>query len=245
MLKKYFFYILIISGTFSACKKDPAPPPGDNNDTNNNTTTPLPTNLPDGNFEQWALSAQSTFEEPASGWWTTLNVLKNLGGPETVFKVSDKNTGAYAAKLVTGMWNDLLIPGLLISGTFDFNAPNMVIQGKPFTEKALKLKGYYKYTSVNGDSAAIYANLTLYNTQSLMRDTVAEVRFPVLNTVTAYTYFEMDFNYLLTGINPDSLTLVFSSSADGANFNGQAGSTLFVDDISLVLPGNKKYTVSF
>lgn len=240
MLKK-FLILIILSVSIYSCKKDPAPLPDDNNDTNNNATTPLPTNLPDGNFEQWALSAQSTFEEPASGWWTTLNVLKNLGGPETVFKVSDKNTGAYAAKLVTGMWNDLLIPGLLISGTFDFNAPNMVIQGKPFTQKPLKLKGYYKYTSVNGDSAAIYSNITRYNTQTSQRDTIAEVRFPVLNTVSAYTLFEIDYNYLLTDVTPDSLTIVFSSSADGANFNGQTGSTLFIDDISLLLPGKITY----
>ena len=219
-----------------SCKKEPI---NDKPDDTDNSSVPMVSNIPNGDFEQWALSAENTYEEPSTGWWTSLNVLKNLGGPETLLKTNDKHTGAYAAKLETKAWDNLMIPGLLLTGTFDFAAPNMVIQGKPFTEKPLKLKGYYKYTSVNADSAAIYANVTHYNEQTHQKDTIGEARFAVLSTVGTYTLFEIDFTYFYNDIAPDSLSIVFASSADGANFNGQQGSTLFIDDVSLVLPGNK------
>jgi len=239
MIKNIFLILLFFVLILFSCKKDNVQNDNPNND-NQNTTTPLPTNLPDGNFEQWTLSEQGTYEEPSTGWWATLNILKNLGGPGSVFKINDVNTGNYAAKLVSSMWGDLLISGIMLSGTFDFNAPNMMIQGKPFIQKPLKLTGYYKYISVNSDSAAIYANITYYNNNASKRDTIAEARFPVLTSTNNYTFFEIDFNYLINNINPDSITIVFASSADGANFNGQAGSTLFIDDVSLILPSDKK-----
>jgi len=232
--------ILVLLILVFSCKKEEK----EDDNTNNTPVIPaLPTNVPDGDFEQWTLSAQSTYEEPSSGWWTSLNVLKNLGGPESIKKTTDAHTGNYAAKLITSQWGELIIPGILLSGIFDFNAPNMIIEGKPFTEKPLKIKGYYKYTSVNGDSAAIYANITKYNLQTSRRDTIADARLAVLNTVQEYTMFDLDFDYFITGQTPDSISIVFASSADGGNFNGAIGSTLYIDDVSLVLQNGSKLKI--
>ncbi|MDD3875893.1 MAG: PCMD domain-containing protein [Bacteroidales bacterium] len=239
---KYLILILIplYFLLFSSCKKET--PPVDDNEDDDNITQPLPTNVNDGDFENWEAftSGNNTYEEPKSGWWATLNVLSNLGAPKTAIKTSDAHTGKYAAKLVTSQWGELTLPGILLSGVFDFNAPNMIIEGKPFTDKPLTFKGFYKYTSVNGDSGAIYANITKYDFQAVKRDTIAEARFPVYNTISTYTPFEVDLNYLMTDVTPDSLSIVFASSADGGNFNGSIGSTLFIDDVSLILQSKKK-----
>jgi hypothetical protein len=189
------------------------------------------TQVPEGGFENWSASTGG-YEEPNGGWWTSLNTLKALGAPVTLSKTTDAHSGNFAAMLETKQWGSFLLPGLLVSGNFITSSP-FVIQGKPFTELPVKFKGYYKYISVNNDSAAIFAMLTRYDNLNSKRDTIAEARFAVLNTTSSYTFFEIDFNYHITGVNPDSIDVVFSSSAAGSNFQGQIGSTLFVDDVSL------------
>ncbi len=187
------------------------------------------TPIPEGGFENWV--QQTSYEEPAGNWWTSLNQLKSLGGPVTVTKVSDSYSGNYAARLETKMWGTFILPGLLVSGKF-VTAPPFVLQGKPFTDKPVKFKGYYKYLSVNNDSAAIYAMITKHNSVSGKRDTIAIAIQAVLSNTPTYTAFDLDFEYYSVE-TPDSIDVVFSSSAGGANFAGQIGSTLTVDDVML------------
>lgn len=243
-----FILGFLFLSVLQSCQKDEEEPPGSDNGNNvPGTTTPLPTNVPDGDFENWKsfTTGENTYYEPASGWWATLNILSNIGSPQTAVRTTDVNTGKYAAKLTTGLWGQLVMPGILLSGVFDFNAPNMVIEGQPFTEKPEKFRGYYKYTSVDGDSAAVFASITRYNTVEMKRDTIAEASFAVLTTVEEYTYFDLDFTYYLTDVEPDTINIVFSSSADGANFNGAIGSTLYIDDISLLMQDSTKVKLLF
>jgi hypothetical protein len=191
--------------------------------------------IPEGHMENWSLSGTGSFEEPTGGWWTSLNSLKSLGGPVTLTKTTDAYSGSYAAKMETKQWGTFLLPGLLVSGDFTTASP-FIIQGKPYTELPIKFKGYYKYTSVSNDSAAIFAMITRYNTLTGKRDTIADASLAVLATVTTYTPFDIDFNYHNPYVSPDSIDIVFSSSAAGGSFQGQVGSTLFVDEISLEYP---------
>jgi hypothetical protein len=132
----------------------------------------------------------------------------------------------------TKQWGSFLLSGLLVSGNFIMTAP-FIKQGKPFTDLPAKFKGWYKYTPANGDSAGIVALLTKFNTVSGKRDTIGIAVVVVTANVSVYTQFDLDFDYSITGQNPDSIIVVFASSADGANFNGQVGSTLFIDDVVL------------
>jgi hypothetical protein len=50
---------------------------------------------------------------------------------------------------------------------------------------------------------------------------------------TQYQAFDLVLNYYDLLETPDSINIVFSSSAEGDNFQGQVGSTLFIDEISL------------
>lgn len=188
--------------------------------------------IPEGEFENWTLSPQSTFQEPTGGWWTSLNSLKNLGGPVTVEKTSDAHSGNFAARLESKQWGTLKLPGLLVSGKF-VNTTPFILQGQPFTGKPVRFTGYYKYTSVNSDSAAIFAMITKYNTVTGKRDTIADAKLAIFNSINIYTLFDIPFIYYDNSATPDSIDVVFSSSAGGQNFQSQIGSTLFIDDVSL------------
>ncbi|MDZ7741084.1 MAG: PCMD domain-containing protein [Bacteroidota bacterium] len=108
-----------------------------------------------------------------------------------------------------------------------------IIYGKPYTETPTKFTGWYKYAPVNGDSAGVGVILTKYNTATAQQDTVATAVSAITGITDTYTRLEIDFDYLLPGINPDTITVVLTSSGDAGNFQGEVGSTLIIDDISL------------
>lgn len=190
------------------------------------------TQIPENGFENWTSSSLGTYDEPSGGWWTSLNSLKNLGGPVTLEKTTDSYSGNFAARMETKQWGTFLLPGLLVSGEFVTTSP-FIIQGQPFSDTPLRFKGHYKYNSVNSDSAAIFAMLTRRNGSTGGRDTIAEAKLSVLNSVINYTEFDIPFNYFDVTATPDSIDIVFSSSSAGQNFEGQVGSTLFIDDVIL------------
>jgi len=122
---------------------------------------------------------------------------------------------------------------LLTIGTFE-NVHPWVHQGIPFTSKPYSFEGHFKYFSVDSDSAIIYAKLSKYNYQLNKQDTIAEAKFIIKKTVPNYQLFNSKFNYINPNISPDTLCIVFVSSGGGQNFEGKAGSTLFIDDIKFI-----------
>ena len=190
------------------------------------------TQIPEGGFENWSPNSTNVYFEPTGGWWTTLNSLATLGGPVTVSPTEDAHTGAYAAKMETLIWGDLLITGLLASGDF-IQTPPYIRNGQPFTETPSKFKGWYKYKPVDGDSAGVAAFLTRYNTTAGRQDTLAEAVIAFTDNVETYTQFEVNFDYLIPDTSPDSLLIIMTSSGAGGDFAGAAGSTLIVDDLVL------------
>jgi|DewCreStandDraft_4_1066084.scaffolds.fasta_scaffold67684_2 hypothetical protein len=235
-IKGLLLSLLIIF--FASCSKNEDTKPPNNTDITDEVL-PAGDTLNKG-MEYWKKTTQNniTYYEP-SGLWATLNPLSKLNGPVTVSRTTDKHTGNYAVKLESKTWGadtnsqGLLIPGLLTIGSF-VNVHPWVIQGKPFNSKPQSLEGYFKYTSVENDSAIIYAKLSRYNFQLNKQDTIAEAKFIVKNTVTSYQQFNAQFVYYIQNINPDTLSMVFVSSGGGQNFQGKAGSTLYIDDIRFV-----------
>ncbi|MCB2220616.1 MAG: PCMD domain-containing protein [Bacteroidetes bacterium] len=207
------------------------------------------TQIPEGGFDNWTPNSTNIYYEPAGDWWTTLNSLALLGAPVTVYQTTDAHSGEFAAKLETVLWGDFLISGLLASGNFIMTEP-YIENGRPFTESPSKFKGWYKYSPVNGDSAGVGALLTRYNTNTGQKDTVATAVRAITNSAETYTQFEIDFNYIIPGINPDTIIIVFTSSGDGGNFLGEVGSTLIIDEISLEYPSgimeslSQEFTIS-
>lgn len=188
--------------------------------------------IPAGDFEAWSPGTGNQYEEPTGNWWTTLNALKLLGGPATVTKTTDAHGGTYAAKMTSGQWNTILLPGLLVSGDFDANSSTFLITGQPFTDRPSTFQGWYKYFPANGDSAGIAALLTRWDAANGRRDTLGIAAIVLYDTVATYTEYVLPFVYSSLTAAPDSLTLALVSSQGGNNFIGQPGSTLYADDLS-------------
>lgn len=136
--------------------------------------------------------------------------------------------------------------------------------GIPFGRKPLKLNGYYKYTPgdvmvdkdnnpIEGrsDEGSIYAvlfrnkdgeeKITLTGADLLTSPYICgKARMTIAEKTEKWTPFSLSMEYLKE-IDLDvlkdlgySLTIVFSSSADGDNFVGAIGSTLMVDQVELL-----------
>lgn len=231
---KYLIFIVVTILWLASCKKDSETPPEVDDDTIQVTQI----GLDDGDFELWKTFNQgnASYEEPNSGWWGTLNKLSYIGGPVTVIKDSSAYSGMYSAKLETKLWgSDFIITGILAAGYFDQNAPigENLILGRPYTEKPTSLKGYFRYISIDSDSAGFYANLTRYDAINHRRDTIAEAIFAVYSSVNNYTLFEIPFEYYMSNLKPDTINVIFTSSAGGKDFIGNPGSTLYLDKVFL------------
>lgn len=201
------------------------------------------TELPNPGFENWDNVYNSKdefmYEELTGDFWETLNKLRLLGGPVTVEKTDNANTGNYAVRLETKEFGTFRITGLLMSGFFDSKADpgeNMK-EGKPFTGKPSKLIAHVMNFPKNNDSAAIYINLTKWKNDK--RDTIAEASMGIGREILEYEPVELILDYYMPNTSPDTIKIVFLSSAGGRNFTGssgsqpQIGSVLYVDDASL------------
>ena len=129
----------------------------------------------------------------------------------------------------------MLITGSLATGTFNEmeTPPNNMHLGMPFTGRPEKFIGYYKYTDNGGDSCSIYAILSYWDGSARQEIGRAELKSTL--TVTSYTKFDLTFNYT-TADTPDSISVVFASSAAGDQMVGNVGSTLYIDSIAFVYP---------
>ena len=246
MCCKYILIALAVCFTllFMSCSSNQ---PSDNN--NPKDTIPDYTNkLADPDFENWKQFYSTTgtllYEDPANGWWASLNKLALIGGPATSSKTTDAHSGKFAIKLETMKYGDFIITGLLLSGVFDpillKDVPNYVIEGKPFKKKPIKFSGYFKYFPADGDSCNFYINITRYNPVTNQRDTIADANLYAWDTVSTYRLFEMPLTYYRTDLEPDTIKIAIISSAGGRDYTGQGtpkvGSVILLDDLSLEIP---------
>jgi hypothetical protein len=195
--------------------------------------------LPNTNFENWTSYGAGLYEEPSGGVWTTANEIALLGMPQTTLKTTDAESGTYAAEMITAQTTltspPTLLTGTLATGIFNTTAtpPANLQLGQPFTGRPVRFTGWYKYVNNDGDSCAIYAILSKWNGSS--RQKVGEAKLSNADDtviVSTYTQFNLPFTYYLPD-TPDTISVVFASSAGGASMVGHVGSTLYIDNINL------------
>ena len=264
-MKKLFvilFAFVALTAFVTSCEKDPVPdPPKPTPDhTDFPSTKPecaaFTKQIVDGGFEScwyWQSTQNDTYLEYQSSVFLSLNMLHALEdmipgttAPFTAYCDSlTPHDGRFALKLVSGHIYDATIGELFLPGataplneTFisEFLNEGNINVKRPYTEKPTALKGYYKYTPVDGDTASV--KVQLFNGD----DVIAEGIFVEKNTVNGWT----EFNIPITGANYDATTpthisIIISASAgydfvDLDNCVGKEGSTLWVDDLELVFP---------
>ncbi len=214
-MKKITFVLLVLSfGVFSSKAQAP---------------------VPNGGFENWATA---TWGDSLVGWTTSFKLLSDI-----VFstKSTTTNEGAAALELTsleqTVVITTIQIPGIATLGKIqpDFVAMSAkVIGGVPFTNQPSKLKGWYQYTPLGGDSAIIYTILTKWNAVSGTRDTIADGVFINTATQSSYTQFNIDYTYRTQSITPDTMNIIILSSGLSTTPN----SKILVDNLSFEYPQN-------
>lgn len=197
------------------------------------------TSLPNLDFENWILSASTQYEDPTpTSIWATPNYSMDLilGNPSTslVQKSTDMHGGSYAALMKSRSIAGNFAGATLFTGYLNTASPlnPVAFLGVPFTGRPVAMKGWYKYTSVNGDSSNIYIKLTKWNTTTNSRDVIGFVEKRDYTSVNAYTAFNMPINYF-SSLQPDSITIVFTASAGAEQSLGEVGSSLWIDDVTL------------
>ncbi len=138
--------------------------------------------------------------------------------------------------------------------------------GEPFTKKPSTLKGYYKYSpgenlqdadgnylSGQTDEADVYAvlyrnhdddgnALSLNGNDVKTNEMIVAIAQAVTTTTDEWTEFEAEFDYTsevdatILANRGYSLAVVFSSSTNGAYFEGAIGSTLLIDNVMVICP---------
>ncbi len=175
--------------------------------------------IPNNGFEQWIDTITPV------GWGTT-NLNFGFFTYAPVTRTTDKHSGSYAIKLQTKaipMFG--MLPGAAATGNIDVGTG--ISGGVPTNGmKPAAIGGYFKFNSINGDTAVIVVFLTKWN--GTTRDTVGAGGIIVNSSVTSYVSFNEPINYELPQV-PDTFIVICVSSA---GYTPQENSTLYVDDLS-------------
>ena len=195
--------------------------------------------LPTMDMETWIATPNYENLFP-HGVWASANKVADLNPdiyPVLLFKTDDAYSGDYAAKMVTNEAIGMpLLAGSLSTGLFSVNLENplkSLIRGVPYKSRPIRFQGYYKYAGVEGDSCEIRTTLSKWNVAAQKRETIGEAIFRTTDTINEYTHFDLEVIYFSSDI-VDTIEVVFAASAGGEYFIGKAGSTLYIDDFSLI-----------
>lgn len=185
--------------------------------------------IPNAGFEEW--ENFGTYENPVS--WSTPNPFTTLASVVVVTKSEDAISGNYSAKLETKiLFGGFAAPGLITLANFfaDIMTGDFSITGGiPLQDKPVKIKGYYKYSSVIEDSAFVQAYNFKY-TGDQQRDTIGMAVWYGHEAET-WTYFEAPFTYESNEI-PDTLNIIIMSTGSSVFI---PGAIMYVDSLSLEL----------
>jgi hypothetical protein len=188
------------------------------------------TQLPNSGFEIWETKTfnGTNYEDPQG--WFTLNQLKAFGFDETTFESSLAKVGSKAAILETMLGPSTTIPGLLtvqniigINGFPDIEKNRVAFNGRPNS-----IEFWYQSFPEPKDANIVFMLLTKWVDGK--RDTIGFASFEIDSIVASYTEANVPFEYV-SGLTPDSMSFIASSSKDG--FSPIAGSLFMLDDLRL------------
>jgi hypothetical protein len=184
--------------------------------------------VPNGSMERW--STVGGYENPDK--WNTSN--GSLG--TTVVNVTKSTVfqdSAFAARLeaktvLAGGFFSTPVPGVITTGSI---SGVTITGGQPYSQKPLKLTGYYQYTPTGTDTASMEVLLTRWNTTSKARETVASGIYFSNATLTTYTPFTVNlvYNKSITAA-PDTQLIIISTSKNRQK--AVSGSFMFVDHMA-------------
>lgn len=204
--------------------------------------------IENSNFENWENQGTAE-EEPVN--WSSLKTADALAStaPSVLSPDTGRNGGTCAKLEVKEVpLVGIKANGLMTNGRVhaDFNPENGYVYTEPnnpqwntaCSDRPDSLIGWYKYAPQNGDKGKIEVILHIdqgslpYNgTQSNM---IGRAKFEFTSEQAAWKRFSQPFNY----VNQQSPEYMLTTIASGDSTISQTGSTLWIDDISLVYNTN-------
>ncbi len=160
--------------------------------------------LPNGNFEQWNTTTINT-----------LNDWRFFGG-QGISRSTDKYKGEYALKLETIDYSN----GNIGVGYVSNGSSMQGNGGRPFTNMMDTLIGWYKYSTIQTDTAFVGAIMS-------KNSNYVGGGGKFFTPTSVFTYFEIP---LLAQMAPDSLLVSISSSTGNTP---KKGSILIIDEVQL------------
>lgn len=215
-----------------------------------------------GDFESWnsytgnsgAYLDLGPNTDRSQNFLRTLNVIAEEPVTQvTAFRDADPgdvHSGQYAIRLenfILPLFGGVFVPGVILTG--DVDLPNQTAYlGRPYTDRPDRFTGWYKYTPANGDSAAFEVVVSRWDALNQVRQVIGSGKVIITAAANSYTQFNADIVYTDPG-TPDTIVLVCSPSAaydfnNLFNCQGQVGSVLYVDDISLEYGGLNTENIS-
>lgn len=199
--------------------------------------------IPNANMENWSTASNGT--DSLVGWSSSNSVV--MPPVQSLYQDTSAYQGDYDAHISTAPFGFVGYStiGMLVNGNATFSygggggGANVAFEsggGTPVTGKPTELKGFFRYETLTAtDKGQARILLTKYNTTTQKRDTVSYMthNFSVQPNWTAFTIALPD---LMPGTNPDTLTMIFSSSNPALVPNLGAFSDLFLDSLTLTTP---------
>lgn len=202
----------------------------------------------------------ATLERPTA-WFGTDSIITNLSlllgftAEKQLIKSSDAHSGSFAAKIITKEQGTLgNVPGMLMNAepiigildsSFAFNG------GTPITGWVDSVFAWVNYThpgAPGADQAQMSAYAFKTGAGAGGTDSMVGSGEYMIDPTSDYTKVALKMNYT-SPLMPDKIVILFSSSpfstGSGLSFDGLPGSTLFVDDVSMVMGTLNVPTVCF
>ncbi len=187
----------------------------------------FPQTVPNGTFEQW--EDFTFYMEPEN--WNTGNQVTYGFGSIGVTRSDDAYEGNYSVKMETvDVFGITIVPGIITLAEFYLDLGNSnygVSGGIALHDRVTELDGMYKYSGVDGDSAAIL--VYNYKMNGIDMDTIG-YGYLYLHDADEWTPFKVNMTYQ-NNHTPDTLNIAIFSSGNTQDLH--IGSTLLVDSLVL------------
>lgn len=198
--------------------------------------------LQNGNFESWD-DVGTAEEEPTN--WSSLKTADNLAGsaPQVISQDVGRG-GGFCPKLEVKEVFSIPANGIMTNGRVhaEFDPENGYVYTDPndarwhttFTDHPDSIVGWYKYAPQNGDKGKIEIILHIDEGELPLGSTagnmIARAKYEFTVAQANWTRFAQAFNYVSTA-NPEYILTTVTS---GDSTISETGSTLWVDDLSLI-----------
>lgn len=197
------------------------------------TTIRAQSTVANGGFESWRTNGAGV--EIPQDWLNTEEFIAGISGASipatnTITKTADSHSGAFAAKLQTGVFGATTMAGILVLGTRVVPG-SAALGGKPFAGHPTSMDFYYKMTGSAlpaDDSASITVTLTRWTNGAT--ETVAGGNIYLTQPGSTYALASVPLSYQSLSM-PDSAHIMVIS---GTGRTITVGTALFLDDVTMV-----------